>query len=183
MTSPVLSVSAHMTEKQIEDMFTRYDVRTFPVVDESNDVIGLVSYQLTMAAKQRLWNKEQKRLRQEVDLLEKGKLSVRIDEKVASERNKGSAVKGWMIQNVQIVEESKTLAEVEAIFLENDVGCIPVVSDGTRRLVGMVTRTDLLRQHRYYSSLTYHNKGFADSIAARKPIVELRKKLKQFDLD
>ena len=183
MTSPVLSVSAYMTEKQVEDMFTRYDVRAFPVVDESNDVIGLVSYQLAVAAQQRLRNKEQKRLRQELDLEGKGKSLQQIDEKVALERNKGSAVKGWMIQNVQIVEENKTLAEVEAIFLENDIGCIPVVADGTRRLVGMVTRTDLLRQHRYYASLAYHNKGFADSIAARKPIIELRKKLKQFDLD
>jgi len=47
----------------------------------------------------------------------------------------------------------------------------------------MVTRTDLLRQHKYYSGLHYHNKGFANSIAARKPIIELRKKLKQFDVD
>lgn len=183
MTSPVLSVSAHMTEKQVEDMFTRYDVRAFPVVDDNNDVVGLVSYQLTVAAQQRLRNKEQKRLRQELDTPKTGKEVSNTAEKVAVERSKGSAVKGWMIQNVQVVEESRRLAEVEAIFLENDIGCIPVVADGTRRLVGMVTRTDLLRQYRYYSSLTYHNKGFADSIAARKPIIELRKKLKQFDLD
>lgn len=63
------------------------------------------------------------------------------------------------------------------------VGCIPVVADGTRQLVGMVTRTDLLRQHHYYPSLHYHNKGFSDSIAARKPIIELRKKLKKFDIE
>ena len=63
------------------------------------------------------------------------------------------------------------------------VGCIPVVEDGTKKLVGMVTRTDLLRQHRYYPSLHYHNKGFSDSIAKRQPIIELRKRLKQFDLE
>ena len=58
-----------------------------------------------------------------------------------------------------------------------------IIAQNTKQLVGMVTRTDILRQHRYYTSLTYHNKGFADSIAARKPIIELRKKLKQFDLE
>ena len=63
------------------------------------------------------------------------------------------------------------------------VGCIPVVVDNTKQLIGMVTRTDLLRQHRYYNSLHYHNKGFSDSIAARKPIIELRKKLKKFDVE
>jgi predicted transcriptional regulator len=75
------------------------------------------------------------------------------------------------------------MSEVENILLEADVGCIPVVADNTKQLIGMVTRTDLLRQHRYYSSLHYHNKGFSDSIAARKPIIELRKKLKKFDIE
>lgn len=73
------------------------------------------------------------------------------------------------------------MAEVELILLENDVGCIPVVADGTNQLVGMVTRTDLLRQHRYYNTLHYHNKGFVNSIADRKNIIELRKRLKRFD--
>ncbi len=85
-----------------------------------------------------------------------------------------------MLQHIQIVEASKTMAEVESVLLENDVGCIPVVADGTGQLVGMVTRTDLLRQHRYYNSLHYHNKGFSDSIANRKNIIELRKRLKRF---
>ena len=60
---------------------------------------------------------------------------------------------------------------------------MPVVADGTKQLVGMVTRTDLLRQHSYYAGLHYNNKGFADSIAARKPIIELRKRLKKYDID
>ena len=124
-----------------------------------------------------------------------------------------SALKGWMKQHVQTVEASLTMAEVQNILLDQDVGCIPVVMDNTKQLIGMVTRTDLLRQHRYYNSLHYHNKGFSDSIAgkcfyfdtnldylfalthffvfilyecllaARKPIIELRKKLKKFDVE
>jgi CBS-domain-containing membrane protein len=180
MTSPVLSVTVDMTEKQVEDMFTRYDVRALPVVDDNNEVIGLVSYKEVAAAKQRLWNKEQKRKRRELELAEKGE---EIKNDSNEKRKQGSAVKGWMLQHVQVVEASKTMAEVESILLETDVGCIPVVADGTMQLVGMCTRTDLLRQHRYYPSLHYHNKGFADSIADRKPIIELRRKLKQFDLE
>ena len=183
MTAPVLSVKPDMTETQVEDLFTRYDVRALPVVDESNDVIGLVSYSLVAAAKQRLWNKEQKRLRQEREAKEKGKVVPPIDEKVAAERNKGTAVKGWMLQHVQTIEADRTMKEVESFLLANDIGCIPVVAPGTKQLVGMVTRTDLLRQHRYYPNLPYHNKGYADSIEARKPIIELRKKLKKFDLE
>lgn len=200
MTSPVLSAQPTMTEKQVEDLFVRYDVRALPVVDDNNDVIGLVTYKEVAAAKQRLWNKEQKRIRQEVQAAiakkegnggshkktrRKGnaKNSHQPHQKKQSNRKLGSALKGWMKQHVQTVEAGLTMAEVEAILLENDVGCIPVVADGTNQLVGMVTRTDLLRQHRYYPSLHYHNPGFSDSIAARKPIIELRKKLKKFDLD
>jgi CBS domain-containing protein len=183
MTAPVLSVQPHMTEKQVEDLFVRYDVRALPVVDEDNNVIGLVTYKEVAAAKQRLWNKEQKRLRREQNGPSKGENRNTEESKKADDRRQGSAVKAWMLQHVQIVEASKTMAQVESILLENDVGCIPVVADGTKQLVGMVTRTDLLRQHRYYNSLIYHNKGYADSIAARKPIIELRKKLKQFDIE
>jgi CBS-domain-containing membrane protein len=181
MTAPVLSVKVDMTEKQVEDLFTRYDVRALPVVDDNNEVIGLVSYKEVAAAKQRMWNKEQKRMRREREAAERGE-DIK-DDAAHEQRKRGSTVKGWMLQHVQVVEASKTMAEVESILYETDVGCIPVVADGTMQLVGMCTRTDLLRQHGYYPSLHYHNKGFSDSIAARKPIIELRRKLKQFDLE
>jgi nanoRNase/pAp phosphatase (c-di-AMP/oligoRNAs hydrolase) len=162
MTSPALSLQLSMTEAQVEDLFTRYDVRALPVVDDANDVVGLVTYKEVAAVKLRLWNKEQKRLRQS------GASSNSDDRPQQERKQQALTVKGWMKQHVQVVEASKTMAEVESILLENDVGCMPVVADGTKQLVGMVTRTDLLRQHRYYPSLPYHNKGFADSIAARK---------------
>lgn len=194
MTSPVLSAKPTMTEKQVEDLFTRYDVRALPVVDENNNVIGLVTYKEVAAAKQRLWNKEQKRLKQEAEASKKNTAGEE-GKKIANERKLGSSLKGWMKQHVRVIEAHRTMAEVEAMLLENDgksryirmmerimlagiyslyvaslivlVGCIPVVADGTKQLLGMVTRTDVLRQHRYYPSLHYHNKGFSDSIAAR----------------
>ena len=147
----------------------RYDVRALPVVDDKNDVVGLVTYKEVAAAKQRLWNKEQKRIRQQAKKAasnkgeNKGAGTSQRNEEKSKERKLGSALKGWMKQHVKTVEASMTMAEVEHILLENDVGCIPVVADGTTQLVGMVTRTDLLRQHRYYPSLHYNNKGFADS--------------------
>jgi len=176
MQSPVLSAKPTMTEKQIEDLFIRYDVRALPVVDDNNEVIGLVSYKEVAAAKMRLINKQEKRLRQVEKAAAEGKT-------LPEDRPLESAVKGWMKQKVELAEASLTMAEVEQLLLETDVGCVPVVAEGTKQLVGMVTRTDLLRQHRYYSSLHYHNKGFSDSIAARKPIIELRKRLKKFDVE
>jgi len=189
MTSPVLSAKQSMTEKQVEYLFNLYDVRALPVIDDSNNVVGLVTYKEVAAAKQRLWNKEQKRLRQET----KKKMEQSSNDKDSTDESKGydkrekrklgSALKGWMKQHIQTVEASFTMAEAENVLLENNVGCIPVVADGTKKLIGMVTRTDLLRQHRYYPSLHYNNKGFANPIAGRKPLIELRKKLKMFDPD
>lgn len=179
MTAPVLSVKPDMTEIQVEDLFIQYDVRALPVVDDSNDVIGLVTYKEVAAAKQRMWNKEQKRLRSAAS--QKRHTSEEAQRIAEGRSRHGSAVKGWMKQHVTTVEASRTMAEVERILLENDVGCIPVVEDGSKTLVGMVTRTDLLRQHQYYSSLHYHNKGFSNPISARKPFIALRKKLKLFD--
>lgn len=151
MASPVLAVHLDETEAQIELLFISYDVRALPVVDDQNDVIGLVTYKEVAAAKQRMWNKEQKRRR---DATSENRRMSKEDQRVADgRRRQGSPVKAWMKQHVTTVEASMTIAEVERTLLENDVGCIPVVQDGTNKLVGMVTRTDLLRQHRYYSSL------------------------------
>ena len=64
MQSPVLSEKPTMTEKQVEDLFIRYDVRALTVVDDDNQVIGLVSYKEVAAVKMRLINRQEKRVRQ-----------------------------------------------------------------------------------------------------------------------
>jgi CBS domain-containing protein len=136
MTAPVLSAKPHMTEKQVEDLFTRYDVRALPVIDDNNDVIGLVTYKEVAAAKQRLWNKEQKRLREQAKRAAEEKDGSKKDKrkdgskgndnkrregsKSAEQRKLGSALKGWMKQHVQMIDASVTMAEAEAILLAND---------------------------------------------------------------
>lgn len=113
MQSPVLSAKPTMTEKQVEDLFIRYDVRALPVVDNENRVIGLVTYKEVAAAKMRLMNKQEKRIRQ----MEKAALQ---GKPIPEERPLESALKGWMKQHVQTVEASQTMAEVENILLEAD---------------------------------------------------------------
>ena len=145
MTAPVLSAKPHMTEKQVEDLFTRYDVRALPVVDDNNDVIGLVTYKEVAAAKQRLWNKEQKRLRDQAKRAASDKVGRKKENrkdgtnasdtqkegsKDTERRKLGSALKGWMKQHVQMIEASVTMAEAEAILLANDGTCISVPSSG-----------------------------------------------------
>lgn len=93
-----------------------------------------MTYKEVAAAKQRMWNKEQKRLGDAT--CEKRKMSKEDERVTDGRRRQGSPVKAWMKQHITTVEASRTMAEVERILLENDVGCIPVVQDGTQKLVG-----------------------------------------------
>lgn len=113
MQSPVLSVTPSLTENQVEDLFIRYDVRALPVVDDDNKVIGLVTYKEVAAAKMRLTNKQEKRMRQIEKAAAEGK-------SLPEARPLESQLKGWMKQHVQTVQASKTMAEVEHLLLETD---------------------------------------------------------------
>ncbi len=53
-------------------------------------------------------------------------------------------VKGYMTRNVRTITPETLLSEIESIIVTYDVGRLPVVEAG--KLVGIVTRTDLLRQ-------------------------------------
>lgn len=64
---------------------------------------------------------------------------------------------------------------------QGDLGRLPVVREG--RLVGLITRADMLRQHRFYEGLHYENRAFATPVDSpvRKMLANLRKTLKKYD--
>lgn len=53
-------------------------------------------------------------------------------------------VKGYMTQHLKTISPDTVLPEIESIMVTNDVGRLPVVEDN--KLLGIVTRTDILRQ-------------------------------------
>ncbi|NJK46857.1 CBS domain-containing protein [Candidatus Gracilibacteria bacterium] len=53
-------------------------------------------------------------------------------------------VKGYMTRNVKTISPDTSLPEIESIVVTYDVGRLPVVESG--QLIGIVTRTDVLRQ-------------------------------------
>lgn len=67
--------------------------------------------------------------------------------------------------------------------MQEDLGRLPVVKGG--KLVGIITREDMLRQHCFYDGLHYHNRAYATPVdsPARRMLASLRKKLKKFDVD
>ncbi len=53
-------------------------------------------------------------------------------------------VKGYMTTNVKIIAPETTLPEIQALMVTYDIGRLPVLENG--KLVGIVTRTDVLRE-------------------------------------
>jgi tRNA nucleotidyltransferase (CCA-adding enzyme) len=53
-------------------------------------------------------------------------------------------VKGFMTTNVKTITPMTTLPEIEALMVTYDIGRLPVLAEGN--LIGIVTRTDVLRQ-------------------------------------
>ncbi len=52
-------------------------------------------------------------------------------------------VKGFMTSDVQYIEPSTPVVEIQRLMIEQDIGRLPVVEDG--KLIGLVSRTDVLR--------------------------------------
>ncbi|MBE9128264.1 CBS domain-containing protein, partial [Coleofasciculus sp. LEGE 07081] len=55
-------------------------------------------------------------------------------------------VKGYMTRNLKTVSPHASLPEIESLMVTYDIGRLPIIEDG--QLVGIVTRTDVLRQLR-----------------------------------
>ncbi len=64
-------------------------------------------------------------------------------------------VKGYMTKNIEIISPDTFLPEIENLIIEKDIGRLPVIDEG--RLLGIVTRTDILRQIHQTRSQTQSN--------------------------
>ena len=68
----------------------------------------------------------------------------------AAQSGKGSQqVKAWMRRELLTVEPDTPFTEMEALLLEGTTGRLHVVDDD-RRLLGLISRTDMLRHYRHY---------------------------------
>lgn len=62
----------------------------------------------------------------------------------------GTPIKGWVARKVITVAQNTPLHEIEAKLVDNNIGRLPVVEDG--KLVGIITRSDVLMQRHLYSA-------------------------------
>ena len=112
MSSPVRTIRPKTTIKQAQRILFRYGHSGLTVVNEDNQLVGIIS-------------------RRDLDLALHHGFS-------------HAPVKGYMTRNVKTIAVDTTLPQIEAIMVADDVGRLPVMQDD--KLVGIVTRTDVLRQ-------------------------------------
>jgi acetoin utilization protein AcuB len=126
MRSPVFTISAEAGLDRAMLIMRTQRVRHLPVVDEDHNMVGLIS---------------------DRDL----RLSMQEVEQGPSGAPKGyylpalTKIKTVMITNVMTAAPEMPLANAATIMSERKIGALPVLDPVTKKLVGIVTESDLLR--------------------------------------
>ncbi|CAM9685804.1 unnamed protein product, partial [Ectocarpus sp. 13 AM-2016] len=134
MTSPVLSCQPSTTLLQAEEILRRHGLYALPVLgqegEEADKLLGLI----TCAEISKAFRK---------------------DEQGAANR----PVTGFMLTKVTRVCPSAPMHKIRKRMAESTRGGRAVVVDGSGRLRGIITRTDLLRQYHFYRQLKRRGQG------------------------
>jgi CBS domain-containing membrane protein len=123
MSAPVHTITADRSLSALAELFDRHDVRHVVVVDEEEDVVGLVS---------------------DRDLLR----NVLTDQADVPLSVRDAAMRGTLVETVMTVEvvtlePNATARKAARVLLENKFGCVPI-TEGTR-LVGIISQSDFLK--------------------------------------
>jgi len=123
MTTNFVSVGTNCTIEDALNIFTKNGLKSAPIIDDSNGG--------------------------------KYKSSLKLSDivKAVQAGRSGDKVKGMIrTQGVKTVLPDTDLSELERLLIHEGVGRIPVIDD-EGVLLGIITRTDVLRQHHFYDDL------------------------------
>jgi len=123
MTSEVVSVRATTTLDSVYDMMDQKHFRHVPVVDEENELIGLISQRDMLRGA----------------LGDTAELPVSLQREVLAQ----ITVREVMTMEPETVEPTTSTRSAGQLLLEYKFGCLPVV-EGTK-LVGILTESDFVR--------------------------------------
>ena len=119
MATDVITVSLSTTLAEARSVMTEHRIRHLPVVNASEELVGLLTQSDVLAATDSILRDEENRI-----------------------RARDISIKDVMVTKVATVGESASLRQA-ALFLEKHrIGCLPVVTDG--KLVGIITDTDFV---------------------------------------
>ncbi len=138
MTIDVLTVSKEAKVKEIAKLFSDKRIGGAPVVDESGQVIGIVTDGdlIMQDAKIHFPNY--------INLLD-GFIILGSTKRFEEQLRKavGAKVKDVMTKDVISVAEDTSIEDVATLMMERNVSRLPVVREG--KLVGLITRGDIVR--------------------------------------
>lgn len=122
MSTDITTIERNDDLRRVEELMTTKKLRHLPVV-EDGDLVGIVSQR---------------------DLFKESMPAVMgYGEKARQGFFQSVRVKEVMVYPVITTTPTTSLQEAIEVFLQKGIGCLPVVEAG--KLVGMVTKTDLLR--------------------------------------
>ncbi len=122
MTKNVLTIGKGEPIRSAWLMMEKHNIRHLPVVEE-HKLVGIVSEKDLYKALPSITEiKDTKKLANTLDTVK---------------------VENVMTQKVKVVTPEMLIRQAANLFIENKLGCFPVVSGG--KLVGILTTTDLLR--------------------------------------
>jgi CBS domain-containing protein len=132
MRSEVQSVSETTTLRELSRAFRRYGVTTLPVVNEQQELVGVVTEAELLRAMLPSYSELQDDLHymQDFEYLED-----------RAEEVENASVQDIMLRGAVSVNENAPLMRVISLFLLKATSHIPVVRNNN--IVGVVTRTDI----------------------------------------
>ncbi|MBC7332989.1 MAG: CBS domain-containing protein [Actinobacteria bacterium] len=135
MTKKVITIGKDATVKELSELLIKNKISGVPVVDDNKKVIGMIT---------------------EADIIKKeSSLPYPLSFGFAFIRDLSSLTKTTeeflktpveevMTRNVKVVNEDTPLSKIVNIMINNNINRVPVV-DKNNRLVGIITRADIIR--------------------------------------
>jgi CBS domain-containing protein len=124
MTTTPVTVNVTASVREAVAILMEFDVRHLPVVD-GEEIVGILS---------------DRDLREFLGML--------VGENEPLRKNLDAPVSGIMASHVHTVGPEDDISDVIDLMLEHKLGGVPVVTDDTRALVGMVSYVDIIREAR-----------------------------------
>jgi acetoin utilization protein AcuB len=124
MTSDVSTIPMDMTLGQAMEVCSRKKIRHLPVVDEYGQLAGLVTDR-------------------DIRYLISPRIGT-ISENTADRESLKRPIHLIMIRTTVVATPQMSIAEAAQLMLDHRIGCLPV-TDSQRKVIGMVTATDLIR--------------------------------------
>ena len=123
MTPNPVTVTPHASVAEVWDLMRELDIRHVPVL-EGGELVGMVSDR-------------------DVAYLDVARLLM-VEGADALQRQLATRVIHVMSSNVVFAEPETALSDVIGLMLEHKIGAVPVVTPGTREVVGIVSYVDVL---------------------------------------